>query len=79
MEYKTSSTTCLTLELGIKELIIRTGLDIQPHQKLDIGMDMRKNMQGIVEAYNPIDGYLLGSISIVTGEGTYCNWTVIIK
>ena len=75
MAVVTSSST-ISLNLGIKTLTVASGLGYTVNQAMDLIYDDNNFMQGYVVAYNNSTGELTITAEIITGTGTYATWTV---
>ena len=71
-----ASSTTLSLTMGVKSLLVSSGLDYVINQAIGIEYNAENNMQGYVVSYNNSTGDLVVSAEEITGSGSYSSWTV---
>ncbi len=77
--YTTSSTTSLTINLGVQNLTVGTGLSYATGQTVIIAFDASDLMTATVTSYNSVTGAMNVNVISVTGSGTFSSWTVSLN
>ncbi len=77
VDYTTTSSTSLTISVGVKSLTVATGLSYSAGQDAIMIYDVSNYMFGSVTSYNSGTGALVVSVTdIVGGPGPYSSWRV---
>jgi hypothetical protein len=80
--WSTTSTTSMTIGLGIQTLNVELGLAYVTGQRIVIAVDSQpdKRMEGYLINYNPLTGQFSADIdSLGSGTGTYSTWDVSLQ